>query len=899
MVHITPFAVEQWMDTYEITPGVLNVAETCAASVSIDDLVAMSSSPAKNPIDTSVKLTYGEIPGSQTLRERIAAHCSTEGVQLLPEDVIVTQGAIGANFLALYTLISPGDHVICVYPTYQQLYDTPRSLGAEVTLWKLKKENGFVPDVDELAGLIKPNTKMIIINNPNNPTGAPIPNSVIDRIAKVAEDKGIILFSDEVYRPLFHGGASGGDHTEVPRPVTTLDYQKTIATGSMSKGYALAGIRVGWIASRDRSIISAIMLARDYTTISVSQIDDQIARFALSPDVKPALVQRNMALARTNAAILKDFMDRYKSVCSWVEPKAGTTAFIRFNDKNGDPVDDVKLCLDLLEKAKLLFVAGSRCFGGDEDFKGYVRMGYFEAVVTRLDKYFLGGQVEAPPGLKLGTCSDLPVTKAVGPEWMDGSDAEHRELERIKRAVNQYLRKLRRIQRNQSLGRDATGRSPPERRTPNQTPSAPGVIELSSPSLSERGLNHGYDNFESPNTLLDAGSSLSRTRGSTYEEQAAQPVSPPCILQSSLASLIMYYLDHVFVWQFPYYQIKSCLGNRGWLLTYLSNNGSLSHAALALPTLHRDASQKSYSYSQEAFEFHSMALRELRKLSQHTGTERPLNDRAKLAEFIAASLTLISFEVGHWSVFNGAEYDWVPHLDAVTAVVAMQSPDVLLQTSSSFENASPSPMSIRRGDDPQLQGNFNFLIAEAVWHDILACATTGRVPRIPYRQWLEGSGLQMSDLMSCYNWVMIAIGDLAHLQAWKKDMKQKGALSVPELVRRGQRIEKKLQDGITELKQTIKAGGGTRGGISPAPHVSHIFALASLVLSSTIVSGPCASLPEIRDAVSESVNVLRDWPQAIPLRGLVWPLYIIGCMARASLQGVFESVLSRILEESG
>ncbi|KAF5985783.1 transaminase type I [Fusarium coicis] len=395
MVHITPFAVEQWMDAYETTPGVLNVAETCAASVSIDDLVAMSSVPAKNPIDTSIKLTYGAIPGSQTLRERIAVHCSTEGVQLAPEDVIVTQGAIGANFLALYTLIGPGDHVICVYPTYQQLYDTPRSLGAQVTLWKLKKKNGFVPDVDELADLIKPNTKMIIINNPNNPTGAPIPNRVIDRIAKVAEDKGIILFSDEVYRPLFHGGASGGDHTEVPRPVTTLNYQKTIVSGSMSKGYALAGIRVGWIASRDRSIISAIMLARDYTTISVSQIDDQIARFALSPEVKPALVQRNITLARTNAAILKDFMDRYKSVCSWVEPKAGTTAFIRFNDKNGDPVDDIKLCLDLLEKAKLLFVAGSRCFGGDEDFKGYRKLIADDAGVSADDVLITSGAAGA------------------------------------------------------------------------------------------------------------------------------------------------------------------------------------------------------------------------------------------------------------------------------------------------------------------------------------------------------------------------------------------------------------------------------------------------------------------------------------------------------------------------
>lgn len=155
-------------------------------------------------------------------------------------------------------------------------------------------------------------------------------------------------------------------------------------------------------------------------------------------------------------------------------------------------------------------------------------------------------------------------------------------------------------------------------------------------------------------------------------------------------------------------------------------------------------------------------------------------------------------------MFNGAEYDWVPHLDAVTAVLAMHSPGALLQTSSVSENALPSPIHTSRDDGPEVQPDFNFLVAEALWHDILACATTGRVPRIPYRQWLEGSGIVMADLMGCYNWVMIAIGDLAHLNAWKKDMKQKGTLSVPELVRRGQRIEKELQDGITKLNRAAK-----------------------------------------------------------------------------------------------
>ncbi|EWY80103.1 hypothetical protein FOYG_16193 [Fusarium oxysporum NRRL 32931] len=374
MVRIAPFAVEQWMDQYETTPGALNVAETCAASVSIDDLVGLCKDPkAQGPIDTRLKLTYGPIPGSNALRERIAAQCSTEDTKLAAEDIVVTQGAIGANFLALYSLVGPNDHVVCVYPTYQQLYEVPRSIGAEVSLWKLKEEESFVPNVDGLINLIRKNTKMIIINNPNNPTGAPIHNSELGRIAQIAKEKGIILFSDEVYRPLFHGGASG--QIDIPKPATSLGYERTITTGSMSKGYALAGIRVGWIASKDKCLISAIMAARDYTTISVSQIDDQVARYALSPAVLPSLVDRNLTLARNNAKLVKEFIGRYKAVCSWVEPTAGTTAFVRFI-KNGQPINDVDFCLDLLSKNNVLFVAGSKCFGKDEDFKGYIRMGY-------------------------------------------------------------------------------------------------------------------------------------------------------------------------------------------------------------------------------------------------------------------------------------------------------------------------------------------------------------------------------------------------------------------------------------------------------------------------------------------------------------------------------------------
>lgn len=370
MVKIEPFAVEQWMDEYEITPGVINIAETCAASVSIDDLRALSKQKDDTvPVNLSTKLTYGAIRGSEKLRGLVAALFAEETAEPLPADnVLITQGAILANFLLLYTLIGPGDHVVCVYPTYQQLYGVPKSLGAEVSLWKLKQENGFVPDVTELESLVKSNTKMIILNNPNNPTGATIPKAVLSHVIKFAQARDMIVLCDEVYRPLYHSLPSEAD---IPPSILSFGYDKTISTGSMSKAWALAGIRLGWVASRDKGIIDAIAAARDYTTISVSQLDDQVASFALSDTVRPALSARNLGLARTNLVLLDRFVEEHKGVCSWVKPTAGTTAFVHFTE-GGKPVDDVKFCVDVLEKTKVMFVPGSKCFGHDKDFKGYV-----------------------------------------------------------------------------------------------------------------------------------------------------------------------------------------------------------------------------------------------------------------------------------------------------------------------------------------------------------------------------------------------------------------------------------------------------------------------------------------------------------------------------------------------
>lgn len=159
------------MDSHE-TSAKYNVAETCCASISVDDLRELSEDKSSSPLNSSAKLTYGAIRGSERLRGTLANLYSVKTPTALPADnVLITAGAIQANFMLLYALVGPGDHVICHYPTYQQLYSVPESLGAEMSLWKSKETDEWKLDIDELKGLIKPNTKLIIIKYVLVPSG--------------------------------------------------------------------------------------------------------------------------------------------------------------------------------------------------------------------------------------------------------------------------------------------------------------------------------------------------------------------------------------------------------------------------------------------------------------------------------------------------------------------------------------------------------------------------------------------------------------------------------------------------------------------------------------------------------------------------------------------------------
>jgi aspartate/methionine/tyrosine aminotransferase len=224
-----------------------------------------------------------------------------------------------------------------------------------------------------LAGDLMCDGQIITLNNPHNPTGTAFPSSVVAEIVAFAKQRNIVILSDEIYRPLFHSLPAG---QEAPPSILSFGYNKVVSTSSTSKCFSLAGLRLGWIATRDKAIHQAVAHAREYTTISVSRLDDQVGAYAFSASVLPNLVARNTALARTNLALLESFINKYGKYCSWVKPTAGTMAFVEIKKSNGELVDDVAFCLDVLGKTKALMVPGSLAFGRGEDFKGFVRIGY-------------------------------------------------------------------------------------------------------------------------------------------------------------------------------------------------------------------------------------------------------------------------------------------------------------------------------------------------------------------------------------------------------------------------------------------------------------------------------------------------------------------------------------------
>lgn len=349
---IRPFGVEMWMNEFE-TKCELNLAETCVESITLAELAEMAGmQDSLWPELAAMKMTYGAIEGSERLRKAVAALYERQ----TPENILTTHGTIGANSLVHQTLVSRGDHVISVIPTYQQHYSIPESIGAEVELLHLRPEQDFLPDLDRLRDMVRPDTCLIAINNPNNPTGALMDRAYLEEIVAIARSVDAWLLCDEVYR----GTDQQGDG--MTAAVADL-YEKGISTAGMSKAYSLAGLRLGWIAG-PADMLHDVMIHRDYNTISVGMVDEFLAAIAL--ENRDKILGRSRQITRKNLAILTEWIAE-EPLISWVPPKSGTTALLRYDL----PMNSRDFCVTLLQEEGVMLTPGSAM-----DMEGWLRIGY-------------------------------------------------------------------------------------------------------------------------------------------------------------------------------------------------------------------------------------------------------------------------------------------------------------------------------------------------------------------------------------------------------------------------------------------------------------------------------------------------------------------------------------------
>lgn len=345
-MHLPDFKLERYFDRYEFNVPYLMCCSDCE-SFSVGEILEMDGDKAVDSF-LNLRLGYTEARGNQELRHSIAGLYSTVG----PDEVLVFSGAEEAIFIFMNVALSRGDHVIVQYPCYQSLFEVARAVGCEVTEWVIKEgDQGWETDLDNLTGCIRDNTRAIIINSPHNPTGYLLTRGEMETIVELARGRGILLFSDEVYRHLEYDAK---DRLEAACDM----YENAVSLGVMSKTYGLPGLRIGWIATKSAAVYKKMASFKDYTTICNSAPAEFLATAALK--YRNKLAGRNLGIIRDNLALLDEFFAAHAELFYWPRPKAGPIAFpgLRWGG------DVESFCRDLVrEKGVLLLPSDCYEFG--------------------------------------------------------------------------------------------------------------------------------------------------------------------------------------------------------------------------------------------------------------------------------------------------------------------------------------------------------------------------------------------------------------------------------------------------------------------------------------------------------------------------------------------------------
>lgn len=313
------FELERWMTTWELDVD-CDIAESGILPLSLHDLYHLLPSDAASHLERDLRampLGYSEARGTIDLRTTLANTYR----RATPDDVLITTGAIEANFLVFNALLEPGDHVIAVSPAYQQLHSVPRALGADVDLWSVVQEDGFAYDLEALRSLVRENTRLIVINSPHNPTGAMMTTEELAEVVAIANEAGAWILSDEAYRWL---EIPGGE--PLPPPLHDL-YDRAVSVGTLSKPFGLPGLRIGWFVANPDLALKAWSI-RDYVSLSPAKMSDRIARTVI--EHRDAILPRNARIIGDNLAEATTFFADNADIVSWTPPQAGLLAMLRY-----------------------------------------------------------------------------------------------------------------------------------------------------------------------------------------------------------------------------------------------------------------------------------------------------------------------------------------------------------------------------------------------------------------------------------------------------------------------------------------------------------------------------------------------------------------------------------------
>jgi aspartate/methionine/tyrosine aminotransferase len=345
----TPFDLEYTQSLWEQKVDI-NLTESGVHPIRLDELLGNDGEKVAQLL--AAELNYPHVNGNPELRENIARLYHGAGV----DNVLVTVGAAEANNVIMQTLLEPGSEVLTQTPTYKQVWGLAANAGHKVGTFRLRPEDGWALDIDELNAGVTDQTRIIAVVNPNNPTGHIMTDDEMNAVVAAADRVGAWILADEVYR-----GAERLQEEETPSFYGR--YDKVLALGSMSKAYALPGLRLGWIVGPPDTI-EAIWRRHEYTTITASMLSNLLATHALSPEVRPRLIKRTRDYIRNGFPVLEAWMDSQDGLFTYTPPQASAVTFIRYHlDINSTELME-KLC-----REASVFVGAGDSFGMDHHLR--------------------------------------------------------------------------------------------------------------------------------------------------------------------------------------------------------------------------------------------------------------------------------------------------------------------------------------------------------------------------------------------------------------------------------------------------------------------------------------------------------------------------------------------------